>query len=488
MSNPEAEQFRDKLQKTPQVEIGFPALPDESFELSDNIDKVMPWETMPSKSLQEEFFTDVLFFVCVFVLGLITGLTPWITVSVHALTSLAAGVILFFPDNSDVSKKNQAVILTLCASLAALVDALFIVQTICHALDMFDGEPTRFALNTRTNDTMLITVFAAAHATSGASAVYRARRSTGWTNAQMSKASMGVVFAASLVYVIWVSDFLGPYGTVRSFHFGMALLLFLLTLVELGFTLANNRDIDRQVWWINGVLLIVRYVLFVSNVSVLIDDKIVSVFSHQYHHRFGKAQGAALSGIVVAAAVSRVMLTTPASLECRESLKSSDSCQKTPAANADLEPVAYTIVTTIRLSGNIFPTTLALIAVFGSRDHSLSGFGLLLYVTFLHLRFWVQARSVQTWLFLSTSVLGIVVDVIVLFIDFRRWTIRGSNVLNAELKYTPDPSSFIYARDTTESVIITCIAVKCTFISVICIAHSASQFHKHRRSKHLKND
>lgn len=413
---------------------------------------------------QSACFTDVLFFALVAAGGFAVDALPLVTVAVHLVTSLLSGLVLTFTPSGDSSAREKAAVCACaCATLASLTDALFVFH---HFTE--DG-PSNFAYGARSDDPIVATALVATHATSFFAAGYRLRRFTADLEVDAGFTSLGISIAASFVYVAWLTDLLGSSGRVLYAHFLGACVLFVVNVVDLILVFASQRT-RRRVWLIAAAATVVQYLFLVSNVSVLLGDlsfgdDVLNFLTHHYASDIAKAQAVVITLLSFSATAYRSVATAPEE-DWRVEEGEPRVRVKTPASTAEVEWFSAFVVGAVYFASTVFPTVSYVVVFFGDRTPNFSRFAVLLYVTLLTLRFWIQARAVQVSMFVTASVVGIITDCAVVLDTF---------LLNE--------GYVLHARGDPETVVVTSVASGSAFVSALCLIHSAVEYAKTRSLK-----
>jgi hypothetical protein len=436
--------------------------------------QIAPIKSSTSKSLNEEHITDLLFYGVVFIFGVWFKTVPWASVLVHGVSSIVAIICLTTLKQTVRAHEQVSVVVSTCSSAAGLTDALFIVQLVCRATGNGDDEPSAFAFGTKADDTILLSVLLALHATSVLAAVYRIRRVSSDLNTEPTLTSLGIAIASSLVYLVWNTDINGPAGQILHPHTITTGVLCIVTIVDVIVTFADGDRSRRHAWWIAAVGLALQYVVLLLSITYFMDDinlgkTTSSILSHHYSGQFAKVQAIGILTVYTVSTAYRTLAAAPRSTARSGYVESSDVIIRTPASNADIEPFASGVATVTYIALATLPFTTAVIALFGDRNPALSRFSLLLYVSFLSLRLWIQARTTQPWLLFTTSILGILLDA---FVCVDIVIISDGLVL--------------YERNKIETYTLLVIATTSTIVCIVHLSHYTAQYLKLNEVYRLK--
>jgi hypothetical protein len=418
--------------------------------------------------LFDECMNDALFFVAIVCIGLSFNNVAWIPAIVHGATSTVSALAVTLAPSKRIARCRVSVCVSTCITVAALADSLCIAQLVCRSLDEDEGQPVFFSIGAQTHHPIALTILISAHATSFVAAVYRLRRTSLDLGAHSSFTALGATLGASFVYLVWIADGGGLAGRVFHTHFYVGVAFVILSLVDVITAFGTPH---RSVWWIAAVVLVVQYVVLVSNISVLFGDLafaegISSALTHHFDRRFAKAQAAWISTVLVCSNAYKTVTMAPKTVYISEL---TSFVARTPAVNSAVEPFAAFVICMVNFAFTTFPTLCGAVALFGNDAPQLSRFVLLMYVSLLSLRFWIQSNAAQVWLFVLVSVLGVVLDGVV-FINILYF---GKNVATTN-------------RGEAETAIILTASLGSTIVSLICLMYSATQDALMRKHAHHK--
>jgi len=342
-----------------------------------------------------------------------------------------------------------------------LSDVLFIFQLI-DKMNEAEG-PANFATWTRPNEFIIACALVATHTTSFFAAGYRLRRVTADLGVDGSFTSLGVTVASSFVYTLWLVDFGGNFGRLLYAHFFLSCAVFAVNVIDL-FFIFMLPHFRRQVWLVAAVATVVQYLILVSNFSVLtgdlsFGDSVLNFLTHHYTSRLAKVQAVVIGFFTFSATLYRTVATAPhyKSWDFGDSL----NLIKTPAATADMEWFSNIVVAVVCFASGTFPTLCYMVVFFGDDTPTFSRFAVLMYVSLLSLRFWVQARATQVSMFIFASMVGLVVDCAVIT-DTLLW----------------NEGYVLHARGNVETTVILSTASGSALVSVLCLTHSATTYAK----------
>lgn len=416
--------------------------------------------------LRQESIVDVLFFSVIALIGWSFGIVPWVTVIVHVVSSLISTVVVTASPGDKRSAEGRSVILCACASLALLTDGLFVAQIICKALDAHEEEPKLFATGADSHDLVEVSALVAAHVTSFAAAVYRTRRVTTDMEVDLSFASLGAAFAFSLLYVVWVFDF--DWSSGLTLHFQVSCLLLVASISDMICTFSERLTFLLSVRpVIQTIAATFAYVSLVMSISLLFEDNVSLYFlTHHYAHVFGRVQAILILSFVFSTMVHRTVTTSPYRM-ARAHFVVGTGCGGTPASVGQVEKFAATVVSSLYISMYVLPTLIGVVSLFGDHTPALSRFTLLVYASWLTCRLWIQATAFQIGLFLTASVVGIIVDLLVV-VDIIMWS----------------DAFVLHNRGTAETLVSVFVVVTSGIVNTVCVAYYFYVWQKWKTQKH----
>lgn len=421
----------------------------------------------PAKTLQQDFLTDVLYFICVIVIGLIVGNIPWITVSAHLVCSLTCMVIATFPLKDDNINTTVLVGLT---TVTALFDFFCIFQSVCKRLDASDEIPTAFAYGINVLNLFNLFFVVSTHFISFGNAINRAYRCGVHFDTNAIFSTIGISLAAVIIYTLWLIDLGSSSGSWIRPHFFFTLVLLSVMVFDSIIAFKWVAFSTRHAWWCLSVTLFFVYVTLVINVSQLFEETITlgsfmdTVTTHQYKGTCDKLQCITLLCIISLSIANRLIHTCPKKKHC----VNKHICVHTPASINSVEPFASLCTTLCTFALSTLPFICSIVGLFADYTPVVSRFLLLMYGSFLTLRFWILKMTVQVWLFVTTAIIGIVVDIL----------IGLDVVLN-------DNGTILRKRGQFETTTILVVAVVSMTTSVVCLIHSLSQHIKLKRREKM---
>lgn len=430
--------------------------PGPSYEL--DFDARLRKASVDGKTLTELFSVDVVFFVCVLACGLIFDSFPVATVVSHLVLSGACAAACLFVSRSRLNDLILTAFIVFSCTVTGLLDCLFVVQTACLYSGGPDEEtrPSRLGVPVDDDETVLF-VLVSAHVTSAGAAVYRACVAHARMGVDANAALVGAAPAATMLYAAWIVD-AGRESFFRA-HFLIFILFLAVTVLDAALELGRVRFSKTHAWWILSVTLFAVYIFLVVNVTRVFEDFSLGGFgddlmTHPYESLCGKLQCVGVLGVVVGLLAARVARTCPKNDLSR--LKEHNI--RTPAALSDVEPFASVCVALSRQGLVVLPLVCSVVALFGDATPAVSRFVLLLYGSSLSLRFWIQSATLQTWLFVTTASLGLLLDAVV-----------GLDI------GLGDREVLLRERGGFETYAITFVATASACIGVVCLAHPVSQ-------------
>ena len=410
------------------------------------------------KTLTELFFVDTVFFVIVSVCGLFLEAFPTMTVAVHLSLSTVCALCDLFVGRSRKNDPTLTAFFVFSCTVTGLVDGLFVVQTACRYSESSNDvvtRPSRFGIGVVDLTTLFVLV--STHVVSIGGGVYRACIAHERTGVDVSATLVGATVASASIYVTWIVD-LGHELKLRT-HLLLFLLILVVTIMDAVLALGRTRFSKTQAWWILSVTLFFVYIVLVLNVTRVFEDVTLGAFgddltTHPYDSLCGKLQCVGVVGFLVGLLAARVNKTCP-KIEDR-GIRGTRI--RTPAALNDVEPFASACVALLRQGLVVLPLLCSMVALFGDATPEISRFVLLLYGSSLSLRFWLQSKTVHTWLFVTVASFGLVLDALVgLGIGFG------------------DREVLLKKRGHLETVVVTLVAASSACLSILCLAHSVSQ-------------
>jgi len=353
------------------------------------------------RTIAEEYTTDLIFQLSLLILSfVVSDSVSWLPPAIHVTVSVAVLPVI----TSAGSDAAKGFISTSGAALCLLSDVVVVFQL----WSKFDT-PTEVEVNN--NDSTFTPVgftvginsisafnFAAsfsAHAMSAGGSAYRLHRSSG---EYPSSCYVAVTLASCIFYAVWLTD---AFQNLKFYSHLMVVLAFLaaailetvLTFIHGGAVILNSPG----VWWFTMCVMGLEYIILVSNASSLHSNKsiteggaIVPTLTQPFQTTNAKVQGVIISLAIV--------------------LANGIKCVQTHSVS----PVQKEPFLLLAVSGCFYflpglSTTVAVFSVSRGGDSLL--FTLLLYSTFLQLRFWTCMRASNAVLIIIVSSFGVIADV-----------------------------------------------------------------------------
>ena len=364
-----------------------------------------------TKSLGEDFVVDLLFFICVGVVGFFYGAAPWISVVAHLFFSLVGAVTAFVRAPRFASNRvawtagaSTATFLTDTCALSQLFSAAF-EETAAKQRGLLYGtedpeeNPIFFGA---VSSALLIAIVAAA---------FRVHKIRYEASRCLSQAATGACFLGTLVHAGWLYDF-GADG-YAAFDFR--------NLLEICLVLACGAEIGRLAWrgaattkkidctssskereWMTNrtdgwsvfayVLTFVYYVLFVNAAAEFVSGAVaIHLLGQEYSANSEKFQAFFIASTLF---FSRVVV----SMTIATDLTAEETKRKEEIASR--ESVFQTVVRGVALQASmaVLPTLCAIVVAFDEKKKSaFAEFTLVafFYSTLSFLRFWVLATAVS---------------------------------------------------------------------------------------------
>jgi len=426
------------------------------------------------RSLQEEFLTDVCFFACVLVYGLVgSKRIPWVTVATHLIASSAAALSIFvlskLPTKTRRTCEGLAVAVGACGAATALVDAIFISQLISKYVNEHSGEPGGFVRGVGAPDAIAFALLLSTHALSVGIALYRIARSSGELGARSGFVALGATLAAGFAYEVWLFDVGSRGGAALSAH----------PYLVLAFTGAAVFDTvshfaapehwgEQTVWTVISVVLAMEYITLIGNVSLFFGTQSLTQggsrapgWTHKYPGPFAKGEGVFLVGALVAAQACRCAAAAPPKGRMLTGV------WKTPATGGEADTFASATKMGLYVCVMVLAPMCSLTIIMQGQSTAISKFVFLLYTTQLYARYWIQLGAVHWKLVTVVNVGGVLCDA----------------AICVETLYL---HVLVQEPSTTEISVVVVTAGGSALACMLGILHHVAQrMHKRRKSKNV---
>ena len=385
-------------------------------------------------NVSQEFFTDFLFFTLFLFYELFSGVTHWVPITLHLVTSLFGGGFAAWFVTKDLTLRSLAAILTgMCCASTAVCDFVFLTNYVSRRDSV---------ITTGIN----VAIFAIAFL----GAFYRIYCAGPYFDTDAAVVASGVAFVTAIYYLVWLI-FFGERATLREFEIPDGSLLsgnltafpvdrgvwkdsgdhWIRQYTILVFTLSSVKSLifvikncikhaDRKsefFWLMSSVFLFLDYMVLLGNITPLIDETSqITFFSHGFGTTRSQIEGIFLAGAMAAAQSVIVFDATPStqSLITPNGRPSANRGVQTIALLCASEPVAAVIQFLYSACFAALPLLCTVGATLGGELTATERLLLSVYAVHLSFRYWVQMKTTRFGVFCIVSLIGMTFDLAVI--------------------------------------------------------------------------